>query len=582
MAEDPYIAPPDPQAGLELPLVEPTRTWNSPGVPNVGRPPIPGRTGELRTDLTRQYVSSLPNQWYLNLTRVLSFAVDDITEEFGWDLYNRFLFDPTVNNCVVTVKADVIEDGLSIQPAIAQKDQPGYEQSAQLVTEAYDMIARYPGGSLDDWLWSMTDAIWRGHTATEITFRPERIGGKMRYTLDRLAVKPPQAFGFAVDNYKKVIGIMGLVPGIGMPVYTGNIVVDPQRQPNMLPREKFCVYTHRPRDEDPRGQSILRPVYTPWTLKMQTLPEYAKWLKQFGSPTLLGFTPQEAQLLALTDAQGNPLQGAGGAPITVANTPEQNMLGVLANVMGGSAGVFPAGSDVKWIEMHGMGNPFLFAMRFFDEQITTGVLGQSLTTMSQRYGTHALGRVQQDTQDTIVRQTKAGICRAFVRDVLRLWVFVNHGESWLPFTPKASLGQIEEPNLLEDLGAYAQAGWQLDLSQFPEVDRRLGLPPRDPDWEENFQLPAKPPNSQNPAAETNRHTLEAPRANIEHAARRRDELAQMADEWRSERWREAVQLAHSLYEQTGIALDPNKPPPTEEELLAMERELLAAAAGSAA
>jgi phage gp29-like protein len=329
---------------------------------------------------------------------------------------------------------------------------------------------------------------------------------------------------------------------------------------------------------------------------MQCLPEYAKWLKQFASPTLFGFTSPDAQLMALTDPQGIPLQGTNG-PITAGPSPEQMMLDVLTNVQNGAAAAFPAESKVQWIEMRGMGNPFLFAFRWFNEEITMGTLGQPMTTMSQKYGTHALGRVQQDTQDTIVRQIKAGIGRTFQRDVLRLWVRLNYGEKWLPFTPKPNLGQLEEPNLQEDLNAYSLVGFQLHPSQYPEVDKKLGLPPRTGNWMQDMLLgssagkPGAPAGSQAQSQPSQPSKPSQPSATLPSGKKRPQQTtaaAKMAEEEQAERlqalkdhyanrrWHEAVAMAEALEKETGIKLDPNAPPPTMERMQEMAGELAAA------
>jgi hypothetical protein len=464
-------------------IVEETRVWDSPGIPNAGIPPRPGRSGPVYADITKEYVSSQPNQWYLNLVRVLEFSIDDLTAEFGTDLYQRMMYDPIVASSINTLKAAVLEDGISLRPAIADENDGNYELARHFQEEAEEMLDRYEQ-NLDDWLWDAADAIWRGHSVSEITYYIDTaLSGKEQYFLKRLAKKPPQSFGFAVDNYKNIIGISALIPGIGMPVYSGNIVIDPSHMPNLLPREHFAIYTHRPRDEDPRGVSILRPIYTPWSLKMAILPEYGKWLRQFASPTLIGYTAQEAMQIPLVDASGNPLLGSDGNPV-VGTSPEEVMNAILQKVQNGATATFPFGADVKWIEMRGMGNPFLYAFRFFDEQIATGIMGQSMTSLSQKYGTQALGGVQENTFDTTVHQIKSGIVRMIFRDILRNWIKYNFGKQFMPLTPKPYLGQIEVQDFASRLNSLVQGGYQLDPSQFPEVDQQLGMPVRAANWQE--------------------------------------------------------------------------------------------------
>jgi hypothetical protein len=98
--------------------------------------------------------------------------------------------------------------------------------------------------------------------------------------LRALKVKPIRSVAFVTDAYLNVLGLVGAKPGQTVPA------VSDLAPAEIIPREKFCILSWRPKDGDPRGTSVLRPAYDPWWRKRQTIPEYLKYLAQFAGPSL--------------------------------------------------------------------------------------------------------------------------------------------------------------------------------------------------------------------------------------------------------------------------------------------------------
>jgi hypothetical protein len=284
-----------------------------------------------------------------------------------------------------------------------------------------------------------------------------------------------------------VKGILGLVPGIGIPVLVGTILTRPDRQPNLLARNRFMIHTFRPIDSDPRGSSIARAAFTPWNLKQQLWGEFLKWLTQFASPSIIGVLSENATPDVMRDSNGNVILGPDGKPVTI--EPADLLATALASLKNSTALALAPGTEVTPIEMRGQGAPFITAFRFLSEQIATAILHQTLTTQSAKYGTKAQASVHQDVLMTLIRQAKASLIGCIRRDLLRNWIRWNWGEYPADYLiPRVSLGYTEQQDFATELtaisGAYS-TGF-LDDSQKPGLDRRLQLPTRRPLSEEEI------------------------------------------------------------------------------------------------
>lgn len=440
-------------------------------------PPTPFTAAQhavaLTAKLQREYVAGGQWIWYENQVRALPWAIDDVTSDFGDDLYERMLLYPQVSSALTTLKTGMLEGGVQVQPAVDDKDEPGYDLAIEIRDRAEKMLAGLDV-SLDDVLWNMADALMFGNKLAEQVY--ELQAGKLN--LVRLAVKPRHSVAFAVDTYNKVIGVLGLMPGVAMPVQAGMMLIDPAAVKNLLPRAKFAIFSNHPRNSDPRGTSIARPAYAPWQRAMQLWPDYLKYLAQFAGPSLVGVTPPGAQGTAADSGQVD----GNGDPVFTFVTPEQVMRDTLLQFQNGTAVSFPNGSTVTPIEMQGNGEAFRAALDRCDGEITQAILTQSLTTQPTEHGTHALGSVQQDGQDALVRTRKRGLERMLRQDVLVPWVRYNWGDKAADeLVPIVQLGDEAAHNFTANAAAYAslQSVGLLHPSQYAGIDKNLGLPPRD-------------------------------------------------------------------------------------------------------
>lgn len=456
-----------------------------PGAPNGYQEPTPGERVALRADLAREYVAGGTGGaaiWYQNLARSLAWAIDDLTSDLGDDIYERMLRDAQVASCVAILKASIIEDGVTLAPAVDDEAEDGYALAQELADAAQHMLDHLDT-PLDDVLWNMLDATALGNRIAEQSYLLDRTyTGKEQLTLIALRVKPRHNLAFVVDTFNRLLGFLALIPGLGL-VPLQQLIYDPRTVPNLLPRDKFAVLTFRPIGSDPRGTSVLRPAYTFWNLKQQVIREHLKYLAQFASPSIIGTTPDGAQTQPALDADGNPIAGA-------AISPEQAMTNALTGgFKNGSAAAFPYGSQFTIIESKGEGQAFLAAYQYYDSQITKAILSQTLATQEGQHQARSAAEVHQDILDTIVRQAKRAVCRMVARDILAPWVRYNYGEQAVELTPAVSLGTLEQPDLpaLWTAAAALKTASYFAPSQLTDVDAMLNFPRRQPEEVEQLQ-----------------------------------------------------------------------------------------------
>lgn len=495
-----------------------------PGPPTP--PPLQPSWAARAAALQSEYVSGGGTPWLSQYLRSLPHQIDDATRDFGDELYDRMLQDGQVSSAIRLLKESALESGVRLEPAIAREPGDEVQGDEELSTglPARDQqgrwVAKKDKGDKDDAakkakdadfdlaeeitdfcedcllhlerplievLYEMLDAVAVGNKVAEQLYKVRKDGDEApRLHLRALKVKPRKNVAFVVNAFMDVVGIMGHIPGLAYPVISGSMVVSPGQIPNMLPRDKFAVFTWASHNNDPRGSSLLRQVYNPWYMKLQTWAEYAKYLVKLAGPSLIGYTAPNAQPTPPTDSLGNPIPGV---PLI---TPEQAMLNALLNFGHGSAAVFAAGSKVEPLQMPGDGAAYRNAVQLYNQEITKGIMCQTLATETAGNMSRAASETHQQVLDIVVLHIKALLACMIHHDILIPLVRYNWGEDVARrLTPKVHLAQIAQRNWATDAGAVASlvSSQYLDRSQFREMDARLGLPVR----AAGQPMPAGPP-----------------------------------------------------------------------------------------
>lgn len=408
-----------------------------------------------KIDLKRDYVASGSLAWYPGAVRALPWGIDDIAVDFGDDVYDLMMHDPTVIASVNALRAGILEDGVKLVSAVTDEATDGYAQAQEILafcTSVFDDLEM----PLDDVLWDMLSAVALGNRVAEIVY--ELVAGKL--VTSSIKVKPRRSTAFVVDPYMNVVGIAAVVPGQPWAVLTGMYFTDVNSS-NLMPRDKFAVLTHRPRDNDPRGTSALRPAYNAWNLKRIAWPEYLKYLVQFASQGLVGYTAD------------NAFPGDDGV------SPEVKLANAMMSWHNGAVLALKYGSKFEVINPTGDGKAFLDAFQMFDRQIIHGILNQTLATMEGLHQSRAAAQTHQDVMDTLIRQGKKSVEWTVYRDILMPLVRYNYGDGALPLVPKATLGTTEQVDFATTATAIAALGRSglIDPSQLPGIYEFLGLPP---------------------------------------------------------------------------------------------------------
>lgn len=408
----------------------------------------------IAADPKKEYVTGGATFWHSRTLHTLPHAIDDVTADFGDDLYDRMMVDPQVAGSINILKAGILEDGVHLSSAVTDADADGYDLAKEIAAFCTTVLDELDI-PLDDVLWNLLDALPYGNKIAELVYRQD----SRWLVLQAIKVKPRRATAFVVDEFMNVRGLAGqpgLRPNISGVTPTGD-------GPSLLPLEKFVIMSFRPHDSDPRGSAALRPAYNAWWLKMQTWIEFLKYLSQFASPSVWGTT-----------------QPAAKSPPGETRTPQEIMLDQLIRMRNGTVAVFPDGAKLNTIMSTGEGQAFHRAFALYGREIVTAIINQTRAILEAEHGSKADSETSQDVLDTLVRQAKKSVVRKIRRDILRRVVRYNYGEKAIPLTPLASLGDVEEQDRTPMWNAIANLmrAKYLDLSQLMPLDVQAGLPPR--------------------------------------------------------------------------------------------------------
>jgi hypothetical protein len=456
---------------------------NSNTIPSVP-PPFPELAPPTPIQLRREYVAGGGWGWYGGRTaRTLPNPIDDVTSEFGDDLYDRMMFDPQVAAVVSIFKASILETGPAITSVITDVKNPEYDKAKEITDQALRMLEDLEP-SFDDALWNLLDCVAVGNKVAEKTYETARAiaGGRIVQNIAKLKVKPRKTTLFAVDTYLNVVGLLVAIPPNGEPVAGTQYFISGNQSYGLIPASKFVISRFRQKDSDPRGTSILRPAYAPWWRKQQIIPEYLKYLSQFAGPSLVGIAAPETQ----------PIVDPSDPTKTISST--EHMLAALEQFRNMTAIAIPNGADVKPIVMQGDGAAFRLALGQEDQQITKAVLTQELATEEGKHMARAAAEVHQDVLDTLVRQGKLSVQSMIRRQVFQPWVALNWGEDFMHLAPIADLGATEQrdkPALWQGAAALMNSGYFTE-DQMAVLDSMLGVPVRQTLTALAFRLADKP------------------------------------------------------------------------------------------
>lgn len=415
--------------------------------------------------------------------------VDLYTRDFGPDLYDRMQLDDQVSSSIRALVHSALADDLTVRPAVDKEDEDGYAPSKQLL----EFVERATGNlDLETWLLAMLKgAVGGGNRVSETVYEPTESGPDAGlWRVDRVKVKPRRSLAFVVDAQMNLAGFLGLLTGQGSVSGFGAVTFDPADPPeNFIPRDKFVHLCWDPKDSEPGGTPILQCVYTPWWEKLQAAREWLKHLARFGSGSLVGTLPPNAEGGAAVDAEGNPT----GEPEL---DPAQQYLNKLVAFQNGSAIVKGHGYELELLQSSNAGTAFLSRVDYSDRAIARGVLLAMRTTMEAKTGSKADAEAAQDVTGLQTRFVKRWAARAVTDQLYRTLVKYCFGpEAARLWCPYASLSPVEHQDLGATLASVSNAyklGF-LKPSQLPWAYEQFGMPPATAEEMNPPEPPAVPP-----------------------------------------------------------------------------------------
>ena len=411
--------------------------------------------------------------------------LDDNTQQFGADIYERMLKDTEVSSAFDTFALAVCADGVRISPA------PGGDPKDE--ADKRNVYAKWvenaiTAGEIDlsDVALELMDAAAFGSRVAEIVLQPGSgdLAGKL--IPKSLKVKSAKHMEYVIGRDGALVGIRPTQP-LGNDQAQALAESDETQVDmwnNVIPKWKFIVHTFRPKENDVLGRSILRPAYTPWFIKTQLLPEFFRFLKLFAGGSVVGKLPKPVD----DPAGAQPLEqvfGEDGQPLLKDDKPvftpkAQKLLNQLIAWKNAYALVVPGGTEIDLMSPESDGQAFAHAFEYFGRQIHEAILGTSQATKEAQHESRSSKAVGQDVLGLRVANARRRLGNA-MKSLSRLLVSVNFGDSEVPYAPNFSLSKLEQQDRFVAMTAYSDgyAKGFIKLDQLPALYDELGLPPVD-------------------------------------------------------------------------------------------------------
>ena len=436
-------------------------------------------------DPTREYVAS---GLYSSLSQAIAALPrysDDLTREQGDEVYERMRKDSAVHTALQTLVEVVLGNDVRIESAVTDEKDPEYalaQEIADFVKYNVDRLDR----PITQALTEMFDAYTFGSSVAEKVYDlklTQKFG--LRMHLCKLRPVARQNYSFVVDLYGNVEGFIVRNPESQV---LASGYVDPK---NVVEREKFCVLQFGVTAGDPRGRSQIRAAYNAWWFKLQTFPRWLKYLQQFSTPSLVGYTPEgEDDLVDLKNADGSPMLNGAGQQMQM--TREQVMLQALVAFQAGSAIALKGGSKVEPITSTGEGQAFINTIDALNREIFMAITGNARANMEAKNGSKADSESSQDGVSRKGDWIRNHFDQMLYRDVARHLVMLNWGEDVADrLTPVITLYASDKEDFAKvasGVAALWNAGFYHKPSQVQGLDTMLDAPPRDMDaWLKEFQ-----------------------------------------------------------------------------------------------
>lgn len=473
----------------------------------VQPPPIPSNKYQSGAVADTQYVTGHRGIFFAQYIKALSNYIDDLTADLGDDIYDRMMKDEQVDSSMRVLKAGILSEEGKIVPAITDEKHPKYELAGKVAAFVEHCIKRL-ALPLTCTLYEMIDAFAYGHKTAEVIYETINYSetkedgtqeeARKRWAFKAIRTKARNSTAFLVDAYMETIGVLAQVPGLPFPILSGQLVSDPASIQNLLPRSKFFIFTHDPKNSDPRGSSGLRSSYTPWWDKQQTVGEKFKYLATYATPSLWCTTPADAMPKPQFDLDGNPVID----PLTGAQkeiTPQAEMANTVSEIRNGKVIGAAAGSTINPIPVQPSTGALVYLQNIdaCNRAIAKGILAQTLATEEGEHMARAASEVHMSILELGLRYIKKALSAAVKNDLFRVLVEFNFGkEAAAELTPDYVLSDMSRADwaMWSQVAVNLFSSGYMTIEQKDFVDKKLGLPKvtiTDDDEQLDGNIPAK-------------------------------------------------------------------------------------------
>lgn len=393
--------------------------------------------------------------------QALPLGFDDLSGEFGLQVYREMMRDPAIEAALNLLKGLILNTSWKVKAAEAETDteQAQADELAAFVEAAFSESESPLELVLDEAL----DSLAIGAQPCEIIWRYGQWRGRPALMPESIEAKPREDVAIVRDEFDRLVGYAARKPGTTPGLVAAIGVV---RREDILPKEKFFCVVHK--------KSVLRSAYNAWLLKTRVIPEMYRQLQNFATGRIIGFLPEDAGgadgLVGNEEGEEHALQ-----------TPEQAMLETLIALTGNSAGVLPHGSDLRIEHGSGTGEAFLKALDWCDRQMVMGIISLYQGLLEAQHSSKASSEAAFSGLVMLNYRRRVRLAEEIKKQIIRPMVRMNFGEDALRFCPAIAVERdvlAERAYLIDAVSRLFASGF-LHESQLAEMDRILGLPPRD-------------------------------------------------------------------------------------------------------
>lgn len=441
--------------------------------------------GTPLADPSREYVvGGLQGAFAGNGGFVLAQVYDDIVRQFGTRVYELMEHESAISAALWMLNAGTIGDGLLLSPKIQAEpgkveSKRGKRRDIKLSAEIFEASQRAADGLgdgvMDEALTGLLMGLTRGCKLAEQVYTLSESGeDRGRQMPTTLAVRPNWAWAFNFDRFMRIKSYRcWTVEGW-----------------NDVETNHFTRFSWKPIDGDLRGQSVLRPCYTPFNVMMQAYPDYGEYLRKFASASLVIQAGPNAQDEYYVD----PVTGQQKV-----YTVQQKMVDAGLAYRNHSVLGLANGMTAQVITSQGTGQAFLSGFDFFERQMFRSIILSTRPLQEAKHGSKADSESGLDIFSmavATVRETLAGAIRG---QFLRRFVELNWGtEVAARLTPEVKFGASDHvsPDLMR---AFSDA-WSkglFDEEHRPYIWSKVGAPVPD-GWAPEPEPPAPAPGENPP------------------------------------------------------------------------------------